>query len=135
MKECIFCKIIKGEMPVNKIYEDDKILAFLDIKPVNPGHTLVVPKEHFSDLTTTPAELVCAGMRVVQKIGEKIIKSGLGTGFNVGINTKKTAGQIVDHFHIHLMPRLEDDAFELWHGRDYTPGEAEKIAEKLKIDL
>ena len=135
MTDCIFCKIISGEVQASKIYEDDKVLAFLDIKPLNPGHTLVVTKEHFDDLTSTPDELVCAVTKIAKMIGKKIIKSKLGEGFNVGINTKKPAGQVVNHFHLHVMPRLSNDGCEHWKGKDYTAGEEEKSARKLREEL
>lgn len=131
MPDCIFCKIAAGEIPSYKIYEDDKILAFLDIQPVNPGHVLIVPKKHFTDLSSAPDEIVCAVMKIAKKIGVKIIESKIGEGFNIGINTKKAAGQVVDHFHLHVMPRKEGDGRELWYGQKYSDGEAEKIVKKL----
>lgn len=130
---CIFCKIVAGEIPANKVYEDDKVLAFLDIKPVNPGHVLVVTKDHYLDLISTPSELLCAITTAAKKIGKKILDSGLGEAITFTFNNGRVAGQVVDHVHLHIMPRLSNDGYELWHGKEYAEGEAEKVASKLKI--
>lgn len=135
MKDCIFCRIVSGEIPANIIYQDDDIVAFLDIKPVNPGHTLIIPKKHFGDFLETPEEILSMMTSVVKKIGQKIFDFKLGQGVNITNNIKSAAGQAVNHVHMHVIPRLENDGYELWHGREYAPGEAEKVAEKLKIEL
>jgi len=132
LDDCIFCKIVAGEISASKIYEDDKILAFLDIKPVNPGHTLIISKDHFADFLQAPDEIICQMTLVTKKIGQKILDSRLGQGVNITNNIKSAAGQVVNHIHIHVIPRLENDGFELWHGREYAEGEEKKIAEKLK---
>jgi len=133
--DCIFCKIIRGEIPANKVYEDDKVLAFLDIKPVNPGHILIISKDHFADFLQAPDEIICQMTLATKKIGKKILASGLGEAITFTFNNGRAAGQVVDHVHLHVMPRKSGDGYELWHGKEYAPGEAEKIAEKLKIDL
>jgi len=135
MPDCIFCKIVSGVIPSYKIYENDKLLVFLDIVPVNPGHVLIIPKKHFADMVETPDELLSQMIILAKKIGAKIIKSKLGEGFNIGINTKAVAGQVVNHFHIHIMPRLSNDNYELWHGKNYATGEAEKVVKKLRLEL
>lgn len=135
LDDCIFCKIVAGEISASKIYEDDKILAFLDIKPVNPGHTLIISKDHFADFLQAPDEIICQMTLATKKIGKKILASGLGEAITFTFNNGRAAGQVVDHVHLHVMPRKSGDGYELWHGKEYAPGEAEKIAEKLKIDL
>lgn len=131
--DCIFCKIIAGEIPSFKVYEDEAVLAFLDINPVNPGHTLVVPKKHFANIEEADEEILCRIMKVVKKIGVSL-KNNLGvTGYNVGVNNDPMAGQIVPHLHFHVMPRLEGDGYKLWEGKKYKDGEAEKILGKIKI--
>jgi len=134
LDDCIFCKIISGEIPAHKIYEDDKVLAFLDIKPVNPGHTLVVTKEHHLDLVSTPEDLLAAVMAAAKKIGRKILDTGIGEAITFTFNNGRVAGQVVDHVHLHVMPRKNNDGYELWHGREYAPSEAEKIVKKLRMD-
>lgn len=133
--DCIFCKIAKGEIPANIIYQDDDIVAFLDIKPINPGHILVVSKEHHLDLINAPDELLCAITQAAKKIGKKILETGLGEAITFTFNNGRAAGQVVDHVHMHIIPRLKGDGYELWHGKEYAEGEAEKVAEKLKIEL
>lgn len=135
MENCLFCKIVAGELPSAKIYEDDEVLAFLDINPVNPGHTLVIPKEHYENFSATPNELLAKIMPVIDKIWGAI-KEGLGAdGFNLGLNNGKAAGQVVSHTHFHVMPRFENDGHHLWAGKPYPEGEMEKTAEKIKKNL
>jgi len=134
MPDCIFCKIVKGKIPANKVYEDDKVLAFLDIKPVNPGHVLVVSKDHDLDLISTPDELLCSIITVAKRIGKKILELGLGEAITFTFNNGRVAGQVVDHVHLHIMPRISGDGYELWHGREYLSGEAEKITNLLKLE-
>ena len=131
MENCIFCKIVKGEIPSSKVYEDEKTLAFLDIAPVNIGHSLVIPKEHFVNIYDTPENVLSGMMRVAKKISTAL-KSFPADGVNVTMNNDPAAGQIVPHFHIHIIPRLKSDGFKLWHGRrGYNDGEKEAIAKKI----
>ena len=132
---CIFCKIIAGEITSYKVYEDDKTLAFLDISPVNPGHTLVIPKEHYANMSELPDEILCHLAKVVKKIAPAILSAVGSQGFNLGLNNGSVSGQLVDHFHWHIMPRFEDDGWELWHGKTYGEGPAEEIIEKIKQSL
>lgn len=133
--ECIFCKIITGAIPCDKIYEDEKTLAFLDINPVNVGHTLVVPKNHYKDIYETPYEEIGEVMNTVKKVSEALKKTG-ADGVNLAMNNGQAAGQVVPHTHIHVIPRYVNDGFELWHGkRGYEEGEAQKIAEQISKAL
>ncbi|OGY49241.1 MAG: hypothetical protein A3D39_03025 [Candidatus Buchananbacteria bacterium RIFCSPHIGHO2_02_FULL_39_17] len=132
MSDCIFCKIVAGQIPAAKIYEDDKVLAFLDINPINPGHTLVIPKIHFSNLTQTPVEVSQNLIMVIKKISPAIMKGVGAQGFNLGLNNGSIAGQIIFHMHFHLIPRFADDGHKLWSGRQYQLGEMEKVAENIK---
>ena len=132
MTDCLFCKIIRKEIPAAFVYENHKTVAFLDIKPVNPGHVLVIPKEHSADFASTPADQLGDIAADAQKIG-KAAMSALGApGFNIGVNNGRAAGQLVDHMHLHVMPRFEGDGHELWHGTPYGEGEMEGVAKKLK---
>jgi histidine triad (HIT) family protein len=131
MEECIFCKIIKGEIPCSKVYEDDKVIAFLDIGPVNKGHALVVPKEHHKDLLDTPNELLADTIKAVKKIAKAVLKATGTEGFNIGVNNGKIAGQVVMHLHFHIMPRLENDGLKLWPQGKYSEGEIDEIARKI----
>ncbi|MEW6407327.1 MAG: HIT family protein [Patescibacteria group bacterium] len=130
--DCLFCKIINREIPANFVYENDKVVAFLDIAPVNPGHTLVVPKEHCENILDASDETLAELILAVRKIGQAI-QEGLGyQGFNLGVNNGRVAGQIVPHLHFHIMPRRVGDGLRLWPQRKYEVGEAEVVAEKIQ---
>lgn len=135
MESCIFCKIIKGELPSSKVYEDSDVLAFLDIKPVNSGHTLVIPKKHFESIHDTPDEIVAKLSVAAKKVAGAIQKNLGAEGVNIGMNNGKAAGQIVFHAHIHVMPRYGKDSFKLWAGKEYKSGEREAVAEKIRSAL
>lgn len=130
---CIFCKIIAGEIPSYKVYEDENILAFLDINPVNPGHTLVVPKKHVFNIEETGEEILCQIIKTVKKVGWSLKKNLTAPGYNVQVNNESAAGQIVPHLHFHVVPRLENDGLKLWPQKKYQAGEAEEILKKIKI--
>lgn len=130
---CVFCKIIAGEIPSHKVYEDGQILAFLDINPVNPGHTLVVTKKHFANLEETDEEALCRVIKTVKKIGVSLKKNLAAPGYNVAVNNDPAAGQIVPHLHFHVIPRLPGDNLKLWPQRKYGASQAEEVLNKIKI--
>lgn len=134
--ECIFCKIIKRKIPASIIYEDEDVISFLDIFPVNIGHSLVIPKKHFENIFETPEDILGKMMIASKKIA-KAIKEQLKTkGTNIVINNEKAAGQLVFHVHIHVIPRFDGDGFEHWHGkRPYAEGEEKEVTKKLSDAL
>lgn len=134
MTPCIFCKIIAHELPSTQVYEDKDTLAFLDIKPVNPGHTLVIPKKHFENIHDMPDALVGKVAIAAKKVADAILKLG-AKGVNIGMNNGEAAGQIVFHAHVHVMPRYGNDSFSLWVGKEYDSNERELVAEKIKAAL
>lgn len=103
--DCIFCKIIAGDIPCHKVYENEQALAFLDIGPVSEGHTLVIPKVHVTDLGDGSRETAMQLMGVVHDIAPKIMTAVGATGYNLGMNHGVDAGQDVLHTHLHIMPR------------------------------
>ena len=114
MDDCLFCKIIKGEIPSSKVYEDDDVIAFLDISQATKGHTLVVPKKHYDNFLTTPKEVMHKVMDVAQRIGQAQIMMLGAKGVNILSNVNKEAGQSIIHFHVHVIPRYENsDGFIL----------------------
>lgn len=131
---CIFCKIVKGELPSAKVYEDADVFAFLDIKPVNPGHTLVIPKKHYVNVHDMPDEMVGKVAIAAKKVADAILKIG-AKGVNIGTNNGKDAGQVVFHAHTHVMPRYGKDTFSLWVGKEYDGNEREEVAEKIRASL
>ena len=134
MTPCIFCQIIAGEIPSTKIYEDEAVFAFLDIKPVNPGHTLVIPKKHFENIHDMPDEMVAKVAVAAKKIADAILRIG-AKGVNIGMSNGAAAGQLVFHAHVHVMPRYGKDSFSLWTGKDYDGNEREEVAKKIRVSL
>lgn len=119
-KDCLFCKIARGEIPSAKIFETGTVLAFLDIAPVNKGHALVIPKEHHDDIWDLPPTLAADLLAAMQKVGQAL-KDGLGAlGMNVGMNNGAAAGQLIGHAHWHLIPRFEGDGLTLWPQKSYA---------------
>ncbi len=132
MDTCIFCQIVKGEIPSKKVYEDDYVLAFLDISYITPGHTLVIPKKHAANYEELETESLAQVFLAVKKIG-LAIKRGLGVpAYNTGVNNGAAAGQIIPHFHVHIIPRLENDGLLSWPSSSYQEGEAEDVLKKIK---
>ena len=131
MSDCLFCKIICGEIPAYKVYEDDSAFAFLDINPVNIGHTLVIPKVHHDNFAAMPEEAVARLFLVVHRIANAAPGAVGATGFNVGINTGAVAGQVVMHAHVHLMPRFENDGLVHWPKKHFTEDQMREAAEKI----
>ena len=131
---CIFCRIIAGEIPSYKVYEDENCLAFLDIAPVNPGHTLVISKKHHANFEETPEDILCQVISAVKKVG-RAIKDGLGVeGYNINVNNDPIAGQIIPHIHFHIIPRHLGDGLKSWEQGKYKEGEAEGIVNKIKTN-
>lgn len=103
--DCVFCKIVEGKIPSHKVYEDDDVLAFLDISQTTPGHTLVVSKKHYSNFLTTEKDIMHKVMDVAQRIGQAQMSILGAKGVNILSNVNKEAGQSVFHFHVHVIPR------------------------------
>ncbi len=135
MEDCIFCKIVKKEIPASIVYEDSKYIAFLDITPVNKGHTLVIPKEHHEDLLSTSDSILDGMLNVAKKIAKAVLSAVDSKGCNVFFNVGKVAGQAVPHLHLHITPRFEDDGYSLWHGKEYPEGQMQEVAARIKENL
>ncbi|MFC4322162.1 HIT family protein [Litchfieldia salsa] len=139
MSDCIFCKIIDGEIPCSKVYEDENVLAFLDISQVTKGHTLVIPKVHKKDIFELSPDLSSQIFSVVPKIAEAIKKEFEPIGLNLLNNNGEDAGQSVFHYHVHIIPRYgKGDGFgAVWktHADQYTSQELQKIAESISSNL
>lgn len=140
MDDCIFCKIIRGEIPSVKVYEDDDVLAFLDISQATPGHTLLVPKRHVPDIYAYDEELATRVFRHVPQIA-RAIKAAFPTaqGLNICNNNGELAYQSVFHSHIHFVPRYTTaDGFSMkWtnNAADYTQAELAAIAAKISAKI
>lgn len=136
--QCIFCKIAKGEIPSYKVYEDDKVLAFLDINPIAIGHTLIISKRHAEKLYELNEEELKVFFSAVKKIAPAIEKAASTNALNYLINQGREAGQIIPHFHMHITPRREKDGVEMRVPRHRKLSEkefretVEKIARNIK---
>ena len=134
--DCIFCKIANGEIPARTIYEDDLFRVILDLSPATKGHALILPKEHFQDLYELGQEQATALMLVAQKVGRHM-KEVLGMdGLNLVQNNGELAGQTMFHFHLHMIPRYEEDGNQdrlAWNHMDITPEELDELYHKLEI--
>jgi len=137
MNECVFCKIVKGEIPAGagKLYEDETFISFLDIKPNNPGHSLVIPKNHYENIYAMPDEILKNIAPLIKKIAVAV-KNGVNSdGINIIMNNDSAAGQIVPHAHFHIIPRFADDGLRHWPGKSFPKKETARIVEKIKKEL
>lgn len=137
MEDCIFCKIINGEIPSYKIYEDEVVYAFLDITQVTPGHTLVVPQKHAKDIFEYDEELASQVFARIPKIARALEKAYPDMqGLNIINNNREVAYQSVFHSHIHLIPRFSPhDDFSMHFGNhqdQYNPTLMEAIAKRIR---
>lgn len=136
MSDCIFCKIVKGEIPARKIYEDELICAFLDISPINFGHALVIPKEHHQSASTVPEAVAGRMFAVGSRIGILLKRREEYDGYNLHLADGTVAGQVVMHVHMHVVPRGAEDGFRWnWRQLTYPEGAAEEIAASLRAKL
>lgn len=134
MSDCLFCKIISGQIPCHKIFENDRVLAFLDIGPVSAGHTLIIPKAHAENLAAGSAADARALIEVIYELAPKIMKALGANGYNLGMNHGEVAGQDVMHTHLHIMPRRQGEprAFVKQHP---SQEELAKVAEQIRAAL
>lgn len=129
---CIFCKIANGEIPSNTIYEDDNFRVILDNGPATKGHALILPKEHYADLFELSEEAASEVLIVAKKVSEKMKKTLNMDGLNVVQNNGETAGQTVKHFHVHLIPRYENDGQHiLWNPTSPSAEELEQVRDTI----
>lgn len=119
---CVFCKIVEGIIPSYKIYEDDMLIAILDISQTTMGHTLVIPKKHYDNILDTPDDVLMHLSIVVRDLAKKITKNLNAKGINILNNTNEVAGQTVNHLHVHLIPRYsKDDSIKIeMHNNEYN---------------
>lgn len=134
-EDCIFCKIIDGEIPSAKVYEDDDVYAFLDLSQVAKGHTLVIPKKHTRNLYDTPSDVASKLFAAVPKIANALKKAYQPIGLNLLNNNEAEANQSVFHLHLHLIPKYEvGEGFDVvWetHEDKYSPEDLQNIAEEI----
>lgn len=139
MSDCIFCKIINGEIPSYKIYEDEYVLAFLDLSQTTKGHTLIIPKQHVNhifDMDDQTASHLFANVPKISRALQQTFSEMVG--INIVNNNGEAAGQTVFHSHIHLIPRYDDDDFNIQfndHQLQYTPEELATLANHIQKEV
>jgi len=134
---CFFCKIINKEVPAEIIYEDENVIAILDIHPRAPGHTMILPKIHAENILDLPEEKIEGVFRGVKKVTELLNKSLRPDGFTIGINYGKVSGQTIEHLHIHILPRwYNDNGGSVHNVVDNPPKQSlAQIANRIKQNL
>ncbi len=134
--DCIFCKIVAGEIPCFKLYEDDATLAFMDINPVNEGHALIIPKTHYADVFAVSADALAATAATAKKVASAVQAALEPAGMNLLQCNGEAANQSVMHFHVHVIPRrMGDDLAMNW---ELNPGDMDaigQIAERIKQNI
>jgi histidine triad (HIT) family protein len=129
---CIFCKIVAGEIPSMRIYEDEATLAFLDIGPLAEGHLLIIPRSHYEFLDEMPATEVAAVTSCLPRLAKAVASATQAGGYNILQNNGKLAGQAVGHVHFHIIPRRDGDGLGYrWPAGKYEPGRAEQVRTAL----
>lgn len=133
MTDCLFCKIVRGEIGSHKIYEDQDAFAFLDIHPLTEGHCMVIPKRHYEKLEEMPKAEAGKLFEAVRIVAEKVQKAMNTTASTVGINNGKLAGQVVPHVHIHIIPRYASDGGGTIHSVVHSPTKhsLDEVREKI----
>ncbi len=136
MKDCVFCKIVSGEIPSFKVYEDDTVFAFLDINPLSKGHVLVLSKEHYENILEVPEEIYAHMAKIVKRISDKIQAVYKPEGILVNQNNGKRAGQEIMHIHIHVKPIYKDTTVfsEENHRKKFDNQKMKEIQKELAID-
>jgi histidine triad (HIT) family protein len=134
--DCIFCKIAAGNIPCVRVFENEDVLAFLDIAPVSDGHTLLIPKTHIERLDSCSQQLLARTTAVLPRLAQAVASSMNAPAYNILSNNGAAAGQIVNHLHFHIIPRKPGDGvFDRWPAYKYQAGRAELIAEKIRQKL
>ena len=133
MKDCIFCKIIKGELPCYKIYEDERTFAFLDIANDANGHILVIPKKHYENILDCEKEELASVMKTIQKVSKHLVENCGYNGVNILNANGKDAEQSVFHLHFHIIPRKSEDEFKVFPKLPQNPKSIEEVCKAFKI--
>lgn len=135
MDDCIFCKVVSGEIPSYKLYEDDKTIVFLDIFPVSKGHALVIQKMHEKDVLHSSDENAQAILATARKVAPSILKTVGATDANMVFNSGTHAGQTVFHTHFHIIPRHEGDGLKTWPQGGTDHEAFAKLADEIQENL
>jgi len=137
MNDCVFCKIVRGELPAAKVFENENLLAFLDVGPVSRGHTLVIPKRHYENILEIPSDQLSALTSHLPILGRAIVKATGSDGFSLVQLNGECSGQVVMHLHFHIIPRSSGDGvkFDWPKGGRYMDGEGETLAAAIVEEM
>ena len=136
MDGCVFCKMVAGEIPATKVYEDEAVLAFLDIGPISDGHTLVIPRQHCTRIDECDPAVLSAVAARLGRIARAVVAAMGADGYNVLSNNGSAAGQVVDHLHFHIIPRkTADGVLTQWPSYRYKEGRIQDIAARIRKKL
>jgi len=134
--DCVFCKIAKGELPSQKVYENEMVLAILDINPIAFGHTLVLPKSHAETFNDLRPDILGELVVRAQQVARAVVRATGAQGFNLLMNNGRCSGQAIDHAHWHVIPRKAEDGVKYnWAPRKYGEGELQKHADAIREAL
>ncbi len=134
-ENCIFCKILNGDIPSRKVYEDEEFAVIMDASPATKGHCLIIPKDHYANIFEMPEELAAKALPIAKEVAIHL-KDALGCdGLNLVQNNGEVAGQTVNHFHLHLIPRYHDGVVTdvTWGHTDFSSEELDEILETIKM--
>lgn len=137
MENCIFCRIAKGEIPSSTIYEDEEVRVILDINPASKGHALILPKKHFKSFLEYPSDKLSHVFEIAQKVALAQEKGLQCDGINILANCNEAAGQTVDHFHVHVIPRYFNKDFDgfIQHQESITPIDMDEVLHNIQEAL
>lgn len=133
--DCIFCGIVKKQIPSFMVLESNNFVAFLDIKPINPGHIVVTTKQHFESILDMPETLGQELVSILKKISKALVKALKADGFNIGLNNGAVAGQEIMHCHWHVIPRFKNDGLKSWPQARISEEELKQVYEKIMRSL
>ncbi len=134
--DCIFCRIAAGDIPCTRVFEDEYLLAFLDVAPLAPGHTLLIPRAHHSCMQELPAELAARMGAVLPLLSDAVQKAVESAGVNILQNNGKVAGQVVEHVHVHIIPRQEGDGLGYrWNTCKCADERMQQISDRISAIL
>ncbi len=135
--DCVFCKIVQGQIPAEIVWQSPWAIAFLDINPANPGHVLLVLREHYATVDTIPPALFGSALQELPRLADAVMRATGAEGLNVVLNNGKVAGQVIDHVHFHLIPRRSGDSVTIrWEPGTYRDSaEVTSTAERIRAAL
>lgn len=134
--DCVFCRIVRGDLPAEKVAETPEIVSILDIHPIAPGHALVIPKAHYALLTELPGGLLTETIREAQRVARSVLRATGAEGFNLLNNSHRCAGQAIPHVHFHVIPRRTGDGIRFqWNPTEYPDGELARWGAKIRSAL